>query len=564
MALISLCFKWTIDCGNCGAKLPVNKAAERVLCSACGEETVTPLALWRRLVTPQLTEALDAKPESSTWANGMMAGLGSYSMEFGWMAPRCEGGCGAVWPLEQVLVLAREGAAHFACTGCGKVFSLRKVPDFFKSVLPFVQYAVGEEAPEAEGRFTGSGEGISMHCYHCGASLPLDGASRTITCQFCSNDLLIPDDIWQRLKPVTVAHFWYLLLDTGEHAGLFPTEIDDFQDLAAMPGGDTVLLWTQNSSGHLARSDRSGGLVWHIKDFKLADHSRLLYDRQGDVLWVLHYGKHLVYRFAAATGRMLDEFKQKRDEEGMISGKECGGAAVCSDSSLVVNRRWGELANTPVSLINKDGQWFYPPGHARHYESLRRFDNQGHRIPLWEGQADSEDDTVRPEFKTLAARANVMPHDALICGGPGHTLNVVDPASGRTVVFSRTGEIVRTLVPKLKKMGEIQDVAADADGSLLVLCEDKKEIHDDNFSHLGRISPEGKFTLLAGPRCKENPAPLGTGLEWMDVGPTGEIHLCDYRMGNFRVLDREGRVLWKSLSAYDEDEAMADTIAGRD
>jgi hypothetical protein len=324
-----------------------------------------------------------------------------------------------------------------------------------------------------------------------------------------------------------------------------------------------VLLWLQGSTGHLARSDRSDGFVWHTEGFKLADHSRLLYDPRGDALWVLHYGKHLVYRFSAATGKLLEEFKQK-GEEGGISGKECEGAVLCTDGTLVINRRWGEAANTPVSLVNRDGGWYFPEGYVRHYESLRRFDRQGTRLPLWEGQAERDDDTERPDFAGLQPQTRVLPHDALLAAGPESTLYATDPESGRTIVLSRSGEILRHLKPKLKKMGEIQAIAADPDGSLVVLCDDKKEIHDDNFSHLGRITPEGEFRLLAGPRCKANPAPLGTGLEWLAVGPTGEIHLCDYRIGNFRVLDREGRVLWRSLATFAEDEAMADTIAGRE
>lgn len=51
--------------------------------------------------------------------------------------------------------------------------------------------------------------------------------------------------------------------------------IDDFIDLEAMPNGDTLLLWQEDSTGHIGRANRSGGLIWHTKDFTLSDYARL-------------------------------------------------------------------------------------------------------------------------------------------------------------------------------------------------------------------------------------------------------------------------------------------------
>ena len=70
MSMISLSLEFSIQCTNCGETLPVNKAAEKILCDRCGEETQTPLALWQKLVTRPLVDASTLKPETDSWANG--------------------------------------------------------------------------------------------------------------------------------------------------------------------------------------------------------------------------------------------------------------------------------------------------------------------------------------------------------------------------------------------------------------------------------------------------------------------------------------------------------------
>ena len=565
MSFISLSLKWSVECSNCRESLPVNKAAERIVCHHCGEETDTPLPLWQRLVTPQLTEAIDMKEETHTWANGMMAGLGSYSMEFGKMLPRCEEGCGAVWPLDEVLAIAESGTEHFSCKKCGKIFTMRKVPGFFTQVIPFVRYIAGEESPDAEGTFSGSDEGIGMHCYHCGASLKLDGSSRKVQCTYCNNDLLIPDDIWQRLNPVITARFWYILLDVGNHIGLLPVEIDDFLDMEAMPNGDTVLLWEQDSTGHIARSDRTNGLVWHTKDFEVNDYTRLLYDRGRDIIWALHSCEHMVYCFDAQSGRMINRFIQKKEKDGSITAKDHEGLAISTDGTIVINRIWGEKANMGVTLIVRDGQLFYPPGYVPHHATLRRFDSKGKEIPLWENQDDSvKDDRDEILFDNLADTPTRIPEGAWLMGGPDNTLYVLDRTSGRTAIFNRSGKLQHTIRPKLQGVSRIQDAGVAADGSVYILFDHRKKIRHENYSHVGRITRDGEFTILAGPLCKKNKFPLGTDLTLMAVGENGEMHLCDYRMGIFRIINPDGSPAWKSLGTFSEDEEMENHIAGRD
>ncbi|TES92831.1 MAG: hypothetical protein E3J87_04030 [Candidatus Cloacimonadota bacterium] len=565
MSIISLSLKFSIDCAHCGETLPINKAAEKILCDRCGEETLTPLVLWQKLVTEHLVDASTLKPETDTWANGMLAGVGSYSMVFGNMLPRCTDGCGAIWPLDSVLEIAEKEHTEFCCTGCGKIWSVRKPPEWFDKVIPYAKFLVGEESPgDTGGKIEGGEEGISIHCYHCGGSLSLDGSSRKVTCQYCGQDLLIPDDIWSRLHPVTAARPWFILLDMGENVDLLPYDIDDFIDLEAMPNGDTVLLWEQNNTGHIGLANRTGGLRWHTKEFTLSDYARLLYDRQNHTIWVLEHDEHLVYAFEADTGREILRIKNKKENSKQITACDHEGIAISTDGSIVVYRRWGgEEANEPKRFIpNEEGELVSVEDYVFYANTLRRFDTQGNRIPLWEGFSD-EDLTYREEvrFEELTNQPTVLPEETWLMGGPDNVLYVLDRTNGRIARFDRHGILLESIKPKLKGVARIQDCGVAGNGTTYILFDHEKDIGESNFSHVGKISPDGSFRIIAGPLNDVNNFPLGTDMERMAVAENGELHLCDYNFNNFRILTSDGSHIWRSPGTVKEDETLAEELA---
>ena len=564
MSIISLSLKFSIDCAHCGKTLPINKAAERILCNKCGEETSTPLPLWQRLVTKHLIDASILKPGTDSWANGMLAGVGSYSMVFGKMLPRCTEGCGAVWPLDSLLEIPKKGDTEFRCTRCGKIWSVRKPPEWFNKVIPYVKFLVGEESPRDTGdKIEGGKEGISISCPHCGARLSLDGSNRQVTCQYCGHDLLIPDDIWSRLHPVTVARPWFILLDMGKDVDLLPYDIDDFIDLEAMPNGDTVLLWQQDSIGHIGLADRTGGLRWHTGKFVLSDYGRLLYDKQNQIIWMLDHDEHLVYAFEAETGRKIVKIENKKENSKQITACNHEGIAISTDGSIIVNRRWGEEANKPKRLIpNKKGQLVYAKEYVFYPNMLRRFDTRGNRIPLWKGFND-EELTYKNQvsFEELTDRPIVVPEEAWLMGGPDNVFYVLDRNNGRIARFDRQGVLLEVIEPKLEAVARIQDCGVAGDGTIYILFDHEKDIGELNFSHISRISTDGSFKILAGPLNDVNNFPLGTDMERMAVAENGELHLCDYNFNNFRILAPDGSLLWRSPGTVTEDESLAEELA---
>ncbi len=537
MALISVGLTFTSECSNCKNPLPVNQAAELTFCSRCSESIPTDVEVWNFLISKRIIEASGMKPETDTWATIMHASLGNIRLTFGNLTPRC-GGCGAFLSLESLFALATEGNTKFSCSACGVISSVRVPPAWFNQVAPFGVLLVGESAPDAGADLTGIPEGISMRCYHCGGPLPLDGSSRTVKCAHCGQDLLVPDDIWQRLHPPVAAHPWYILLDTGETAAFLPDDIDDFCDLAALPGGDTALLWEEDSEGRIGRADRNGTLRWIKKKIVLSDYARLLYAPEQDQLWVLDGKVDIAQAFRADNGDQAAAIRKKKNNPDFITAIDHEGIAAVTDGTLLVYRCW------------EDDNY-----------ALRRFDPAGKRIPLWPGSNDDDLSKKRVEWDELKDRPARPPDGAWIAAGPKGALYFIERETGRFASFDRKGGMRGIIQPDCGVVEKIQDCGIAGDGSVYILFDHKKTIHDINFSHVGRIHPDGSFQVLAGPHAKKNSCSLGTDMERMSVGENGEIHLCDRGFDNFRVLAPDGSAIWRSPATIKEDESRAEELA---
>ncbi len=533
MAVKSIGITFTSECSYCRNPLPVNQASEVTLCPKCGNMVQTPVELWELLIAKRLAEASDMEQETDSWATGMIAGLGNYRLTFGNLAPRC-GSCEALLSLESLLALALEKETKFSCSACGAISSVRVPPPWFSGVSSFAILLVGESAPEGGGTFTGTSEGVSIRCYHCGGPLPLDGSSRTVKCTHCGQDLLVPDDIWLRLHPAVAAHPWYILLSTGESAALLPDDIDDFLDLAALPGGDTALLWEEDSEGRIGRADRSGGLCWVKKKIALSDYARLLYAPEQDLLWVIDREEDITQSFRADTGSPAVTIRKKKNKPDFISAVDHEGIAAATDGTLLVYRCWEDDNN-----------------------ALRRFDSAGKRMRLWTDSNDDDLPKKRVEWDDLGDRPARPPDGAWIAGGPDGTLYFIDRESGRFASFDREGGLRGIVRPDCAEVEKIQDCGVAGDGSVYVLFDHKEAINEINFSHVGRIGPDGTFQVLAGPHSKKNGHSLGTDMERMSVAENGEIHLCDRGFDNFRILAPDGSPVWRSPATVKEDENRA-------
>ncbi len=537
MALISVGLTFTSECPHCRNPLPINQASEITLCANCNQNVSTPADLWEYLVAKRINESIAMKPETDSWATSINASIGTSRLTFGNLAPRC-GECGGFLSLESLFERAKEGDRKFSCSGCGAISSVRVPPPWFGAVTPYAVLLVGEAAPEGGGDFTNISEGISIRCYHCGGPLPLDGSKRTVKCSHCGQDLIVPDDIWQRLHPVAAARTWYILVNTGQMTALLPDDIDDFIDLTALPGGDTGLLWEEDSEGRIGRADRSGALRWVNKNIAVSDYARLLYAREQNLLWVLDREEDITQAFNAETGENTVTIREMKNDPDFISAIDHEGIAVVTDGTLLVYRCW------------EDDNY-----------AMRRFSPTGKRMPLWPGTDDGDLPKKRVEWEDLKDRPARFPDGAWFAGGPKGTLYVIERETGRFASYDREGGLRGIVEPRCADVLKIQDCGISGDGSVYLLFDHRKPINGLNFSHVGRIKPDGSFLVLAGPHAKKNSVSLGTDMERMSVAENGEIHLCDGGFDNFRILSRNGSLVWRSPATEKEDKGRAEELA---
>lgn len=563
----SIFLEFSITCSHCDQPLPVNRVAESILCPHCQASTETPVYLWQTLAAPCLLEAANMKPDSDSWANGIMAGVGTYRSSFGQHAPQCRE-CNGTWDIGDLLKIVDEGGTMFTCKECGTIKSVRKPPRWFEKVLPFARLLVDETAPEEAGEDLRGAASISIFCYHCGSPLPLDGSSRTVQCKYCNGDFLVPDDIWARLNPVVIARPWYVILDLGDAVAILPHDINEFVDLAGLPDDDTALLWEEDSEFRLGRTGSNGLARWIARDFHCSGYARLCYVPASDTLWILDHDEEAVHAFNAETGRKIRTIQNEDGDPDIISVLDHYNVAACPDNTLLVYRKWEEDSpgDTITEQIKRKGPHKLTAAEIAQLNmktglrEIRRFNESGKRIPLWPGRDAAAPDQEAPSWDAMPNCPSRPPEDALLETGPDGTLYMMDPASAVTARYDREGTFLGLIRPEHKVIREIEDFCVAGDGVIyLVFCH-KKKIGKEDWSHVARIGTDGSFQLLVGPHAPKHNYSIGTWVKRISVSEKGSIHLCAYQLKDLRVLNPDGSLLWKGLWTSRYDETLAEEL----
>lgn len=115
-------------------------------------------------------------------------------------------------------------------------------PDWLAERMPSLRRVLGTERADAADeraapvKLDDAPGPVTMDCPECGAALKIDTQTpRTTTCQYCSADLYLPDELWRGLHPVsTAARRWYVEL-AGESGWDREARLDDARSrLAAL------------------------------------------------------------------------------------------------------------------------------------------------------------------------------------------------------------------------------------------------------------------------------------------------------------------------------------------
>lgn len=526
MAVRSIWISITLQCDSCSQELPVNSAAESIFHAKCGSHTATPLPFWQYLIAEQLVDAINLDKGDESWAKGMHASIGSYAMTFGRADPACRK-CGAAWNIDELLAIAETGAENFTCSGCSSLWPIRRPPEWFHQVVPDPLLIVGETAPGATGAsFTGE-TSVSIHCYHCGGNLDLDGSSRTVKCTYCGNSLLIPDDVWLRLHPVDTAHRWYILVDIGEAVAVVPDDISDVTDIAILPGDEAALLYDSHEGSCIGRADRFGRFAWLIEEITISSDARLFYVAKSDRLWVIAEDEEIVLSFDAKTGDLVREFRNEDDKGGTIAVMANDGMAVMDDETIIVYR-WTLGAENPSIR-------------------MRRFGSDGAEVPLWAGHDDADYYPEEPDWDSLPDRPIYPPEDALFEPGPNGSLFFIHPERALVARYDGDGKhLGTTQVQHKKEILEITDCGAADDGSVFIVFEHRKKIGGDNWDHVGRIAPDGTFDVIVGPHASGSDVIIGEYGHRIAVAPRGSFLLCGDDFNDLWAMEPDGSVIWQS------------------
>jgi hypothetical protein len=317
--MLGLALELKTMCGRCGQPVPVNAFAERVTCGSCQNAIALDTPRWLQLLESPIAELPELGADQGGNIRSLTGGE-SYDMMYGRQAPRC-GGCKTT-VADDALEFASRG--WFACGGCGKRTSIRSAPPALAAIgaiavvgedLAQVNAAASAPAPQT----ATSAQPIVMYCPSCRAPLSIDGSTRLVKCTYCSTDVYLPDDLWQRLHPTATVARWYVWLRDVDVAAAKRARFhwDALSDVIADAHGnlycagedgetDRFAVWCMGRD--LAIRWVRDGLDYHRSE------SGITLDPGGRLL-VWARGKHSATLLSAADGSVLGKLGGKQPED---------------------------------------------------------------------------------------------------------------------------------------------------------------------------------------------------------------------------------------------------------
>jgi len=190
-------------CGQCGGPMPLNGPLLNWHCNNCQQTTPVEPDYW--------TTTLDGLFEEYGEEKGEYMLAFEASVSFATEKPRCAK-CKEPLPVDEVAVGT---LGNIFCPSCGAPTPTAPAPDWMRSACPSAVQFYGAEveggAVPAAIATPEAAKPVMLTCPSCNGALRITpDAMRTTTCQFCSTDVYLPDDLWKRLHPARIAGMWYV------------------------------------------------------------------------------------------------------------------------------------------------------------------------------------------------------------------------------------------------------------------------------------------------------------------------------------------------------------------
>jgi predicted RNA-binding Zn-ribbon protein involved in translation (DUF1610 family) len=345
-----------VKCNACGNPVPVNALVAQVLCPKC--ERMCPIipGEWTGLLNTALNVIPHLEPGDERRTPKLGSGPTVLAVREN---PRCQG-CKAELPAETFGAMVERGFG--LCPACGKRMSCRRAGADVAPTVPARAILLGEDEDQLAGPpgnldARQAVKPINFPCPSCGATLPVDGLSRVVTCRFCSNDSFLPDALWQTFHPVRVSDRWYISYSLGER----PFEWTQLREMVVDAQGNLYCIGTlawELRDFHVFSLGSGLELRWVRRDFVLDGGTRLAIGPDGR-LFLGDPGKHPLLVLSCADGATVGQV---------------GGAAQSGSPGGL------DYADAKTFAVDTDGTILVLAG-----KSLRRFTPDGREIEPWPG-----------------------------------------------------------------------------------------------------------------------------------------------------------------------------------
>jgi hypothetical protein len=550
--MLGLAIEIRAQCGSCGQPLPLNAFAERVTCAGCHRENAFDGERWKGLLEDALEELPGLAEDEGKNQTIMTAGT-TFAIMYGRQQPRCSS-CKTQVPVEATELAPR---GWIMCVGCGKRMSIRLAPPAAAALG--MKFLVAEDTAQVGGSAPGTptvsapakaANPVAFYCPNCKGALSVDGSKRMVTCQYCSTDVYLPDELWQRLHPVAQAARWYAWLPEVDLAAR------RLAQLKWSTLGDAVIdaqnnIYCSGEEDSSAFDDKF--IVWCMGpdlqvrwirdglDYSDSD-ARLALDPGGRLL-VWQNGKHSATVLATADGAVL----------GKLGGKEPDGATEHHFDLDHCKQLCFDVDGTIIALIG---------------ERLVRYTADGHAAPTWPPRTGvfAKKEKPAPLYRAGHHLIDVQGEDIEVVG---HHPTAIDDYSmicvgwdGRfyaeyrewVACFDRQGNrLYRLKLPVDDDRGH--RIGADAAGHLYVLTRQQA---DPEVRQLVRVAPDGSRVDVIATDHRAGGV-LGDE-ERIVVATGGQILLLGYGKA-VRMLAPDGRLLYMSDKSREEDKDELEELA---
>ncbi|MBU1219960.1 hypothetical protein KKF34_04155 [Myxococcota bacterium] len=190
------------NCSQCGSPLVINGPVLKQQCNSCQNEAVFSKKFWNGLIV-QLDKNIVEGSKSKGTSDIVYDGF-TFKISWNLFSPECNK-CKSLLPIDD---FSLGGAIR--CSNCGDFSEFMDAPSWFNYADTMKIIGADSNVQQNISSFEQVNP-ISMNCPNCAGALKISQSIKRVTnCEFCSSEFYIPDVIWNRLHPVTVARTWFV------------------------------------------------------------------------------------------------------------------------------------------------------------------------------------------------------------------------------------------------------------------------------------------------------------------------------------------------------------------